>query len=441
MKTGLTEESLRHSEMTAEKLFDKLQRRLRIAYLTNVETDFTGLGGSVHVSQVSRRFISRGHRLYTNLKSESDRFIKLTAADLLRKGGEIDVFYIRIDGWHDKDELTLLRQANPFAPCIWEINAPLEEMKTVGKSEEVLRKLKKRRKELAKKVDTAICVSDEMQKYARDELGIKETFVIPNGSDTELFSREKRDESIYDRTKFKVLWSGSPQYQWQGFRIVQELARALKGKGMNDILVIATSPGVSADNLLCLGRVPYNDMPRYIASADVGLCIYENIAFYGQFYFSPLKLYDYMASGIPVVGTNAGQIKQVIEEEQNGLLTDNTIDDLIGRILFLKAHPGVARDMGLKGRKAALDKYNWESVVLRTESILLEAVERHKTSLDKQPERAIAEVAFNYWKLVMSVHFSINLLRRMVNKAKNSVMQVWKRRLRRTNPPGNINNS
>jgi glycosyltransferase involved in cell wall biosynthesis len=39
-----------------------------------------------------------------------------------------------------------------------------------------------------------------------------------------------------------------------------------------------------------------------------------------QFYFSPLKIYEYMAAGLPVIASDIGQISELIEDKVNGLL-------------------------------------------------------------------------------------------------------------------------
>jgi glycosyltransferase involved in cell wall biosynthesis len=396
---------------------------MRIAYLTNVLTDIVSAGGSVHVTQVAKRLIERDHILYTNLQNESDNFVKLTEKDFYKKGKEIDIFYVRIHGWPKNDELTLLRKSNPLVPCIWEVNSPLEELRTLGISEEKIQKLNKRRKKLSKMVDVAICVCDEMGRYARDELGIKKIFVIPNGSDPDLFTPEKKDKNIFDGTKYKILWVGSPKYSWQGVNIIQELAETLKRKKIDDILIVVTAEGKSSENLLYLGHIPYSDMPRYMASADAGLLL--RIFDFYRFYGSPLKLYDYMASGLPVIGTNGGQIEHVIDENQNGLLTDNSIEDLIEKILFLKNNPDIASEMGLRGRKAVIEKYNWDNVVLQTESVLLDAIEKHKILINSQPKWRLAMTNLNS-KVMLPLQPYYKSSRRILSKAKSLIIRYGK---------------
>lgn len=350
---------------------------MKIAYLTGMATSHVKPGGYVHVTQVADNLIARGHVLYTNLKEESERFVRLTKDEFFEKGSEIDAFYIRLHGSSWNDELTLLRTANPAAPCIWEINAPMEELRMRGVSEEEIERKNNRRTELAELVDAAVCVSNEMEEYAREFLGIRNTYVVQNGTDPVMFSPEKREPGLYGNAEFVALWSGSPQYAWQGHEITVRLAERLKELNAG-ITVAITAEGTSADNLIYLGSVPYADMPRYMASADAGLCIYRDINFYHHFFFSPLKLYDYMGSGLPVIGSDVGQIKLVLEDYENGLLTNTTIDDLVEKLVFLKSDRQRAIEMGRNGRRAALRRHNWRAISGRLEDIIAKAVKARK---------------------------------------------------------------
>jgi glycosyltransferase involved in cell wall biosynthesis len=53
----------------------------------------------------------------------------------------------------------------------------------------------------------------------------------------------------------------------------------------------------------CLGRKPYQEIPRYVASIDVGLSVYRKCS--ATKYNDPQKLYEYLSVGCPVVATNA----------------------------------------------------------------------------------------------------------------------------------------
>jgi len=72
-----------------------------------------------------------------------------------------------------------------------------------------------------------------------------------------------------------------------------------------------------------------------------------------------LKLFDYMASGLPVLGTDVGQIRRVIEENGNGILAGNSVEDIVSGLLRLKQDDRERREMGARGREAVRARYNW----------------------------------------------------------------------------------
>ena len=65
------------------------------------------------------------------------------------------------------------------------------------------------------------------------------------------------------------------------------------------------------------GSVAPQDVPSLLACMDVAVAPYVESE---NHYFSPLKLFEYMAAELPVVAAATGQIKEVIRDEENGLL-------------------------------------------------------------------------------------------------------------------------
>jgi glycosyltransferase involved in cell wall biosynthesis len=341
-----------------------------IAYLTNVSIRSDAAGGNIHVARVAEGLARRGHRILTNLPDEPEIYGGRIGGTG-RKAVRPEAFCIRIDGWPERDTLTLYRRINRKAPCIWEVNAPVEELRTQNAPEERIARLNRRRRILARLVDAAVCVSEEMEGYARAFLGLDRTYVVPNGSDPHAFSPDRRDPSLFGDGRFKAIWCGSVEYRWQGINLVRRVAERLREVD-REILLLATAEGPSTENLRCLGRIPYSEMPRYIASADVGLCLYEEVDFYPGFYFSPLKLFDYMACGLPIVGSDVGQIRRVLAESGGGILTGTDVDGVVDALRLLKRDRRLRQDMGGRGREAVIARYNWDAVASRTEEILEE---------------------------------------------------------------------
>ncbi|MCC6989025.1 MAG: glycosyltransferase family 4 protein [Acidobacteria bacterium] len=95
------------------------------------------------------------------------------------------------------------------------------------------------------------------------------------------------------------------------------------------------------------GAVPHEDVPAFIRACDVALAPYPAASH--TFYFSPLKVYEYMACGVPVVGARLGQLADVVEEGVTGrLYPAGDTDALVEACHDLLARPADARRMGAR---------------------------------------------------------------------------------------------
>jgi len=312
---------------------------------------------------------------------------------------KIEILYIRIDGWYLSQTQLKLQCMDGCGtkPVVWEINAPSHEilkqfeerhgdardknkMLDTFRSQIKLFKLKKRirdeerfRLNYAKKLSGAVCVSEPLKTYATQGLGISNSVVIPNGSDPSRFSPEKKRKDIFQgfENYFKVIYSGDSKWPWQGIDLISDLA-AIAGSRNHKLLFVVIDSSASEttlvnDNLLVLHRINYADVSSYIASADACLCLYHDFDWssYG-FYLSPLKLFDYMACGKPVIASNLGQISSVIEHVRDGLLTSNDSEDIYDRIVFCLDHKEKARKIGKAAREKIINTYSWSQTAKST---------------------------------------------------------------------------
>lgn len=75
----------------------------------------------------------------------------------------------------------------------------------------------------------------------------------------------------------------------------------------------------------------------------------------------PIKMCEYMAASIPIIASNFPLWRQIIEGEKAGIVVD-PLDDraIVEAMQWLIDHPDEAEQMGQNGRRAVIERYNWE---------------------------------------------------------------------------------
>jgi glycosyltransferase involved in cell wall biosynthesis len=111
------------------------------------------------------------------------------------------------------------------------------------------------------------------------------------------------------------------------------------------------------------GAVAPDQVPGLLASMDVAVAPYPEIS---PFYFSPLKVYEYMAAGLAVVASRVGQLENLIQDGENGLLTTpgdlDSLTEALGRLL---ANRSLREHLGAGARATICKGHTWDSVVDR----------------------------------------------------------------------------
>ena len=111
------------------------------------------------------------------------------------------------------------------------------------------------------------------------------------------------------------------------------------------------------DRLECVGAVSHHHVPEQLARMHVGLAPYPELE---PFYFSPLKVFEYMAGGAAVVASDVGQISSLIDHGENGLLCPPEDTQTLSEELFrLAADESLRHRLAVAGRTFVERHHTW----------------------------------------------------------------------------------
>ena len=108
------------------------------------------------------------------------------------------------------------------------------------------------------------------------------------------------------------------------------------------------------DGITLVGAVPHTDVPAILAAADIGVAPFDVAAHPSlahEFHWSPLKIFEYMASGLPVVAPRIERLAGIVSDGREGLLYDAANPDALADALDQLTDPARAADARRSGSR------------------------------------------------------------------------------------------
>jgi glycosyltransferase involved in cell wall biosynthesis len=196
--------------------------------------------------------------------------------------------------------------------------------------------------------------------------------VTPTGVDTEQFTPGPSGAGVRARlgleNRFVVGWVGS----FRRFHALEQAVVALTGvEGATLLLVgdgperrrIETAATTAGIDVVCTGTVGHHELPGYLAAMDVALVLATPGA---PFHYSPLKLAEYLAAGVPVIAARAGALpEQLVDGIDSVLVPPGDLVALRSELLRIRDDPVERARLGRAGRAAAVERWSWDHSIQR----------------------------------------------------------------------------
>ncbi len=116
--------------------------------------------------------------------------------------------------------------------------------------------------------------------------------------------------------------------------------------------------------VIFLGQLPYRQLPVLQQAADVLVIPNSSKSLLSAGYTSPLKLFSYMTSGIPIIASEIPSIKVVLESNAGFFFTPDDQTSLADTITYVLSHPAEAATRAEQARSLSSD-YTWSKRALK----------------------------------------------------------------------------
>lgn len=206
------------------------------------------------------------------------------------------------------------------------------------------------------------CQSRSILQHIQQRFIDVQMYHLSNGVDTSIFQPNGYKSKSTD---FQIIYAGLhglaqglEQVLWAAKKLSQTdgaVKFTLVGDGPAKQQLVRLANELGLTNIHFLDPLPKEKIPQVIGEADT-IIVPLKVQLTGAV---PSKIYEAMAMGKPVILIAASEAAEIIHNAQCGIVVPlGDIDGFVSAIRYLQAHPVEREQMGMRGREAAVRKYD-----------------------------------------------------------------------------------
>jgi glycosyltransferase involved in cell wall biosynthesis len=374
---------------------------MRLLYVASDQQVPGRTGGSVHVLEVARGLASLGHEVHAVVgraagrpEREDDggvhwhrvawlpphRLFRFRARGAVARIADAARPDVVVERYYNFGGEGIALAAQRGLPSLLEVNSPLVDhpgsLKAALDGLLLLRPMRRYREWQCRRATALVAPLPEIVPgFARAK-----TETVSWGANVTAFAPERRSEAL--RRSLGVpdgavaaVFSGSFR-PWHGVHVLEDAARRLARRADLYFLLAGgpdqgPGPGYRGRRL---GALAYERMPELLASADIGVAPYDTARLAQLrlgFYWSPLKVFEYMASGLPTVTIPRFPLTEIVREGREGLhVHEADASSLAAALERLADDPALRRSLGEAARARVVECYSWQRHCEQLERVL-----------------------------------------------------------------------
>ena len=207
------------------------------------------------------------------------------------------------------------------------------------------------------------------------------------GADTDRFRPDVGGAVPFERPASTVAVFAGAFRNWHGTIHIVTALRELRARGRSDIGAVFIGDGPELPRvreaasgltgIVFTGALPHDQIPACLSACDFGVAPFDpdtHPALSLGFYWSPLKIFEYMAAGLPVVVPAIDRIATLVGHNREGLLYDTAIRTGLPHAFEALTDPALRSRLGRAARERAVREYSWAAHCRALDAAMMRAL-------------------------------------------------------------------